>query len=229
MAALARRHGVVIAGGNLARANGGMVIDVTLIGEVPIGCQLTRAAARAGDDILVTGYPGDSAAGLDLILRPNAEALPADASAPLLLAHRRPEPRLAVGARLSHCAGVGAAIDISDGLAADLGHVLAASGVGATIDVERLPISAALATFAAVRQLDAAAMTLHGGEAYELLFTCRHDVRADVERELASSGVRVTAIGTIESEPGLRVRRADRSIVAESLRGHDHFVEDAPP
>jgi thiamine-monophosphate kinase len=213
MADLARAAGVAIVGGNVARSPGGVVLDVTVIGEVAPDQRLARNGARVGDGIYVTGRPGESAGGLELILRPELRQRLAPAEAELLLrAHWQPMPRLGEGQALSASGMVGAMIDVSDGLTADLGHVLTASSVGATLEEESLPIGAALFALEAAGGPSARELVLHGGEAYELLFTCREAPPVDATR-----------VGTIDAEPGLRLLGRDGSVRDLRAAGHDHF------
>lgn len=221
MGALARRHDVAIVGGNIARSNGGAVIDLTVLGEVEPHRRLTRAGARPGDAIAVTGSPGGSAAGLELILHPELRArLAADVAERLLDAHWRPEPRVEAGRALAELGVVTAMIDVSDGIAADLGHVLTASGVGATLDADALPVGDDLRRLGDLFGCDPRDFVLHGGEAYELLFTCPAD-------RAPSLHLATHLIGRIDVEPGLRLRRDD-GIHLLGARGHDHFAKRGP-
>lgn len=221
MGDLASAHGVGVVGGNVARTTGPIVVDVTLLGEVPPGARMTRDVARPGDAILVTGWPGESAGGLRLILEPELRARVAESDADLLLdRHRRPTPRVAEGQRLGQAGVVTAAIDVSDGLAADLGHLLADNGVGATLDAAALPVSSSLRRLAEAIGRDALGFVLHGGEDYELLFTCPPE-------RLGELPIVATRIGTIDREPGMRLRRADGSVEPLAARGHDHFGGEA--
>jgi thiamine-monophosphate kinase len=137
--ALARQHGVALVGGDTTR--GPLTISVTAAGFVPAGQSLQRSGARVGDLVYVTGWPGDAAAGLELLQGKRQCASRADRSI-LESRFRRPEPRVAVGQKLRGLAP--ACIDVSDGLAQDLGRLAAASGVGARLRVNELPRSRAL-------------------------------------------------------------------------------------
>jgi thiamine-monophosphate kinase len=225
MAALAHRHGVGVVGGNVARTAGPIVVDVTLLGEVRPDERLTRAGARPGDAVFVTGAPGESAAGLRLILEPvHRRSLRSEDAESLLGRHRAPAPRVDEGQRLARSGCVTAAIDVSDGLAADLGHVLAASNVGATLDAAALPVSPPLRRLAEAVRLDPIELVLHGGEDYELLFTGDPERAEGIAGEL---GVASTRIGTIDREPGLRLRGRDGVARPLTARGHDHFAPGA--
>lgn len=218
--ALARFGGAIV-GGNVSRSGRDIVIDVTALGEVPAGKALTRAGARPGDAIVVTGSPGRSAAGLALLLDPSTAGIPAPTRQRLIEAHFYPTPRVAIGKSLGETGIATSAIDISDGLSADLGHILAASGVGATLELDSLPADDDVATFASAVGRDPIDLTLTGGEAYELLFTCRP---ADVGRALAlvhDTGVSARSIGVIDDTNGLTARGNIGH--ARRLGGHDHF------
>jgi thiamine-monophosphate kinase len=187
-AALAKRHGVALVGGDTTR--GRLTVTVQAHGFVPLRRALRRDGAHAGDAIFVSGTLGDAAAGL------------ADRKHTALRARLdRPSPRVALGVALRGVAS--AAIDVSDGLAADLGHVLDASGVGAALDVDALPTSAALRASvpgAARRR----ALQLGGGDDYELCFTVPTRRVARVAAIAREQRLRLTRIGTIERARGLR-------------------------
>ena len=202
-AAACRQFGVALLGGDTSASASGVFINVTLIGNCPHGTALLRSAAKPGDLICVTGTLGDSAAGLKVMKE-------GDSSTPLrfgrndseiadeeyvLRKHCRPEPRVAEGLALRDCPGVHAMMDISDGVAADLPHILEASGVGATVDVASLPLSPELRRLCASRGWDAADLALCGGEDYELLFTMAPGTVPPISH---------TVIGTIDATPGLR-------------------------
>lgn len=217
MDALAATHGVRIAA--RADARGPLAVTVEASGHVAPADALRRSGARAGDAVCVTGTLGD--AGLALALATGeARAAPADARfAEARLT--RPSPRLAAGAALAGAAS--AAIDVSDGLAADLGHVLAASGVGARVELARLPLSPALAR--SVPRAQAWRLALTAGDDYELCFTLAPERAAELERLAEAAGCAISAIGTIERTPGLRLVDPDGGVSAPGAlgRGHDHF------
>ena len=227
MSALANRHGVSIVGGNLARSPGGIVIDVTLLGEVPANQRLIRSGATPGDAVIVTGVPGESAAGLEFVLRPELRRLvPIETYDRLLRAHLWPNPRLDAGRVLAHLGCISAAIDVSDGLAADLAHILHASGVGATIDATRLPKSEELVQLATAMDRDPVEFVVNGGEAYELLVTCPPDRWEEVVSVLDQVEVPAARIGFIDRQSGLRLIGSDGSITRINARGHDHFATE---
>ncbi|MEJ2638138.1 MAG: thiamine-phosphate kinase [Desulfosarcinaceae bacterium] len=169
MQALAAEHAVNILGGDTTASRHDLVINVALTGSVAAHELLRRNGARPGDLIAVTGTLGESRAGLYLIQK----GLPVDSPAhqTLLNAHHRPRPHLAEGRFLAASGAVHAAMDVSDGLSSDLGHILAQSGVGARIDAGRLPISTPLLDFCRDNAIDPVQHALAGGEDYVLLCT----------------------------------------------------------
>lgn len=217
---LAQNHAIPLVGGDTTR--GPLTITIQAAGQVPPGAALLRRGARPGDAIYVTGTLGDAGVGLQ-IAQGRLSAAPGDASY-LLGRLNRPTPRLDAGVALRGVAS--AAIDISDGLAADLGHILEQSGVGATIELMRLPLSPALQ-----RTLEdtakRCAATLHAGDDYELCF-CVPPEREALLGRLARH-VAVTRIGTIEAAAGLRIADGAGRIQTLELRGYDHFRSDAGP
>ena len=194
---------------------GALSVSVEVHGRCPAGAALTRAGARAGDRIFVSGTLGDAGGGLDLALGRRA-ARPAASAGELLARLRRPVPRLPLGSALRGIAS--AAIDVSDGLCQDLNHVLEASGAGARVDARLLPLSAAL--LEVVGDTAARTLALSAGDDYELLFTVAPDrVNRLEDLEVADS---MTEIGVIEPEPGLRlVGPSGRTVPAPS--GFRHF------
>ena len=168
------RWGVDIVGGNIARSPWGLVVDTFLAGEVEPECLLLRSGARVGDLVLVTGHVGDSAAGLALVLNPeaNCERKHADR---VLQAHLTPVPRLEEGRVIAESGIATAMIDVSDGTLADLGHICERSGVGARVWADRLPLSDAARAVAEALGKDPLEWALSGGEDYELLFTAPPD------------------------------------------------------
>jgi thiamine-monophosphate kinase len=218
----AAHFGVAIVGGNVARSER-LALDITLLGMVARGHALRRDGARAGDAVLVTGMLGAAAAGLRLLDNPALMArLAEEDRAPLLAAQRTPVPRVAAGQWLARH-GVTAALDISDGLAADLAHLCAASAVGAMIVAEDLPISAATRRMATELGMPPEDLALFGGEDYELLFTARAEIAGRLaENMLAETGIPATVIGHIHVEGGLELRRMGQT---EPLvpKGWDHL------
>jgi thiamine-monophosphate kinase len=217
-AQLAQPHRLALVGGDTTR--GALTISVAVHGFVPPGKALTRAGARSGDAVLVTGTLGDAAAGLQLIQRANAGEGSDEQSAFLRERLNRPSPRLAAGLLLRERAS--ACIDISDGLLADLAHICAASGVGAEIDAVLLPRSSALLDlFDETRARDFA---LSGGDDYELCFTVPATQLAGLREDLARLGCGATQIGRVVEGGSVRVRGADGQWLEPARAGWDHFA-----
>jgi thiamine-monophosphate kinase len=212
LGACARAHRVTVVGGNVSRARD-VSLTITAVGAVPEGRAMLRGGARAGDLVAVTGTLGDAALGL----RPRA--------APALARRqRRPQARLAAGEALSPL--VRAAIDVSDGLVQDLGHVCRASGVGARIGVADLPLSDAYRR-AARRLADPFAPALAGGEDYELVVALPPTSLAAARAAARRAGVPLTVIGRFVRGRGVRVvgPRGERMAAPA---GHDHLLRRPP-
>ena len=201
--ALAERYGVELVGGDTTRApaSGPLAICVTIIGEVPRGLALYRAGALAGDDVWVSGDLGGAALGL--------AGSGGTAAATRL---EEPEPRVELCERLRGIAN--AAIDVSDGFAQDLGHILERSGVGAVVEYERLPAFPGASS----------SQVLSGGDDYELVFTARRERRAEIEALSKELGLALTSAGSIQKgEAKLRVLDRERRAMQVG-RGFDHFA-----
>jgi thiamine-monophosphate kinase len=212
--ALADREACELIGGDTTR--GPLTVCVTVFGELPVGAALLRTGARPGDDLYVSGTLGDARLALESF-RGNV-ALDAPAFAHVRHAMELPTPRTALGIRLRGLAT--SAIDVSDGLTGDLGHVLQQSGVAAAVDVDALPRSAVLAAQPIELQREC---LLAGGDDYELVFTALPSRRDAVAAAGASAGTTVTRIGRIEAGAGLRlVDRAGESVTSR-FGSFDHF------
>jgi thiamine-monophosphate kinase len=212
--ALADRCGIELVGGDTTA--GPLTVGITVIGQVPAGQALLRSGARPGHDIWVSGRLGDARLALEAFR--GRVLLPGSAFDEARRAMELPEPRLALGQALRGLAT--AAIDLSDGLAGDLGHVMRASGVGATIEVDRLPRSAVLAMQPADLQYEC---LLAGGDDYELLFTAPTSRREAVEDAGRQAQVTVTRIGSVDDGDALRIKGPDGQPLAEAFAGFDHF------
>jgi thiamine-monophosphate kinase len=212
---LAERYAVSLVGGNLAR--GPLNLTLQLIGSVERAALLTRGGGHVGDDIYVTGTLGDSSAGITLI-NERSSAPQGSAAAALKERFYRPMPRVEAGLALGPLAT--AAIDISDGLLADLGHVCKASACGATLDVERVPVSAELLSLFPPQE--ALAHALGGGDDYELCFTAPPSRAAEVEAALEATGTPVRRIGQLVAGQSVICRRAGEPY-EPTLRGYRHF------
>lgn len=213
---LAQSYGVVLSAVDFS--DGPLAVTIEALGTAPAGASLRRAGARAGDRIFVSGTLGDAAFALRQRLA--GERVKTDQQSWLQQRLDRPQPRLELGMLLRGFAS--SAIDVSDGLVSDLGHVLKASGVGASLQAVRLPLSEALLRCAAPEQ--AVDCALSGGDDYELCFTVPPDRVQDMCDAMRACGSRVTEVGEITARPGLRVLDADGAEVTSVRRGYDHFV-----
>lgn len=217
----ASRFGAALVGGDTVQ--GSRCISVQVAGSVPAGAAVTRAGACEGDVILITGSLGDAAGGLRLLQDGAGRVGPGADVDRLISRFQRPEPRarlVDVLRRFAH-----AAIDISDGLCADLGHVLEASGKGARIESGLLPVSEALTTEFGLPQ--ARRLALAGGDDYELCFTVSE---GDVEQVVdlgARFDIPITRIGTIEAGSGLHCVDEAGATVELPASGYRHFRKTA--
>lgn len=211
LSTLAHRYGVQLVGGDTTR--GPLVITLHAMGQVPEGQALCRSGAQPGDLIYVSGPLGTAGLGLKMRLDTTADTDPA-----VLAALERPEPRLALGQGLRGLAT--ACIDVSDGLAADLGHILAASGVGASLNYEHLPFAECVMAY--VAETGDLALPLTAGDDYELCFTVPFQRRNEADALLEKQGFRGAAIGQIEAAHGLRITRRGHPLALETL-GYEHF------
>ena len=224
--ALADAHGCELVGGDTTQ--GPLNICITVFGEVPPGQALLRSGARVGDDIYVSGTLGDARLALEALQ--GRITLEPEILAAARLRLEAPTPRVALGLALRGVAH--SAIDLSDGLLGDLGHILRASGVGACIDTS-LTIDL-IATTACIQGLTGCfdakfwqQCTLAGGDDYELAFTAPVARRADVQAAAQASATRVTRIGSIEAAPGLRLIDAQGQALAQdaaALASFEHFA-----
>jgi thiamine-monophosphate kinase len=213
--ALADEQGIELVGGDTTA--GPLAIGITVFGEVPPGQALLRSAAGAGDELWVSGTLGDARLALEAFR--GTLTLEREAFAAVRERMERPTPRVALGLALRGVAS--SAIDVSDGLAGDLGHVLARSRVGATLDVDALPASAVVAAQPLALRRECG---LSGGDDYELLFTAPPARRDAVLAAGEHARVGVTRIGRIEAEPGLRLVDAQGRALDAHPRGFDHFA-----
>ena len=222
MWALADAHGCELVGGDTTQ--GPLNICITVFGEVPAGQALLRSGARPGDDIFVSGTLGDARLALEALL--GHITLDADTLARARQRLERPSPRVALGLQLRGVAS--SAMDVSDGLLGDLGHILKASGVGACIDIEATSklIAASAYPSSVSGQFDLETTrrcTLAGGDDYELVFTAPPSRRDAVAAASQASGTPVTRIGTVMAEPGLQLVDAQGLAVENRYASFDHF------
>lgn len=229
-AEISRLYGCPLLGGDTTSSPDRLCINVTVLGSAPAGCSIKRSGAKPGDMVCVSGPLGDSAAGLKLLTAAGAErtdathnpdadgrsASPAYADSRLLCGgnvdtyadkliarHFRPQPRVELGFALRESGAVHSMMDISDGVASDLRHILKASGVSAEIDCASVPFSDSLKTVCAEKGWDALELALCGGEDYELLFTIDASSLAAVETAFSSApGTSLHVIGRIKESAG---------------------------
>lgn len=212
---LAREAGLAVVGGDTT--SGPLTVGLSVVGWLPAGLALTRSGARVGDELWVSGWPGEAAAGLAFIQ--SGEGAQSAPVAGLVERFRWPQPRLGLGAALLGRAS--ACIDLSDGLAADVGKLCHASGVAADLDSRSLPVSAALRAGAADERT-LRGWLLAGGDDYELAFTL--PTGTDPTPLRAAAGCDVHRIGRIVEGAGVRLD--GEPLDPASLRGYDHFSTD---
>lgn len=216
--ALADAHGCELVGGDTTQ--GPLNICITVFGEVPPGQALLRSGAHAGDDIWVSGSLGDARLALEALL--GHTTLPPGTLAAARQRLEAPTPRVALGQALRGIAS--SALDVSDGLLGDLGHILEQSRVGASLDTRLVTplLDAGRHTPLAIDLLHQC--TLSGGDDYELCFTAPADRRDAVQAAGRDSATRVTRIGCIEEQPGLRLIGPDGAAMAPRWTSFDHFA-----
>ena len=219
------QYGIPLIGGDSVATRGPITLAISALGLVPAGKALTRHVKGevSGQVLFVTGTIGDAALGLKFVLGElDDTAAPAEARAALIARLRRPEPRLALGQALRGLAT--AAIDISDGLIADIGHICAVSGCAAVIDAARLPLSPPARALTS-RRPELLATALTGGDDYELAFAAAAESRSELEALSQSLGVAITEIGRLEAGPAGRVEAlgGDGRPLALNATGWSHF------
>ena len=215
MAGLAQEAGIVLAGGDTT--SGGLSITVTAVGLVDKGRALTRGGAKPGDRILVSGVPGRAALALAQL---KAGREPAQ---DCLAALEYPVPRLALGQALGGTAS--ACIDISDGLAADLGHILERSETGARLDLGGLPATDSLA---GLDQEERWSLQLAGGDDYELCFTVPPGAMHRIPAIASQCGVALAEIGLVTAQPGLVLEKPGGGLFKSGCAGYQHFSTTDP-
>lgn len=197
-----RRWGIGLLGGDSVSTPGPMNLTISALGTVPAGRMVRRAGAKAGDLLFVSGTIGDAALGLLLALGRLERTADFRSDEALIARLRRPEPRLALASMLLEHAT--AALDVSDGLVADLGHLAQASGVGLVVEAAQVPISSAAAEHLG-NWPGLLADILTGGDDYEVAFTAPADAREQIVESSAAVGVPVTAIGRVAAGRGVQV------------------------
>jgi thiamine-monophosphate kinase len=219
MKAMAREFDVNLLGGDTTASPEHLVVNVALVGEVPEDEVLYRSGAGPGEVIFLTGTVGSSAAGLDIILA--GRSFPGQDE--LLEAHCDPIPHVKAGRIIAGLKVANSLIDVSDGVAADLGHICAESGLGAIIDEEKIPTTALFRDYCARFDLDPRHLSLHVGEDYVLLGTAPAGSAGTLAEALRSGGCEFFPIGETVAGGGLRLRHPDGHLEELRSSGWDHF------
>jgi thiamine-monophosphate kinase len=223
--ALAESCGVVLIGGDISATPHGLALDSCVLGDCATGRAIRRNGARVGDGVYVTGWLGASAAGLQLLLQgARVDATNSSLAQQAIRSHLRPAARIEFGRQLGEHGLAHALIDVSDGLAQDLGHLCEASQVSAVIDQAMVPVAKEVELI--TKDTDAAfQLAVSGGEDYELLFTADTNAEAELQRLAQACALPLTRIGEVmASDPRAKVLlRTDTTIQSLNARGYDHF------
>ncbi len=225
--AIAGKHGLGLVGGDTCGSQKGMVISVTILGEVEKSRVLTRSGARPGDSIFTTGTLGDSAAGMEILRSKKSKVKSKKKKArsqesrvmSLIQKHLRPTPRVDEGRKIALSGCASAMIDISDGLSSDLGHICEQSGVGAEVYADKIPISTELKQHSGGLKNTVLHYALAGGEDYELLFTAP-EMKL---RKLSGLKMQATEIGKIIKGKAVHLVDGSGNMRCLSPLGYDHF------
>ncbi len=217
---LAEYYNVQLIGGDTTK--GPLSITVTVHGHIPVGQALTRSQGKAGDWVYVTGSPGEAAFGLQLLQGRLGESIADSLREHCISRLLQPTPRVAIGTVLRSLAS--ACIDVSDGLAQDLGHILTGSQCGAELYLDKLPLNPDLVAATSLDQ--ACQLALAGGDDYELLFTVTEENKNQLEKLASTSATPITCIGRLTSaKNGLTLLR-DGEVCKLELAGWDHFANE---
>ncbi len=223
MTSLAREFDINVLGGDTTRSRSDLVINVALTGVVPQDEVLLRNTAQPGDIIVLTGPTGQSAAGCEILL--HQHQIPDRLAEPLTKAHLDPRPHVKEGRFLatSHCCS--AAIDVSDGLSSDLGHICSQSGIGALVYEDKIPLTEALRSACRHMGRDPLDWALHGGEDYVLIAAIKEASLSRLEDDAKHQGIDLFRIGILKEKPGIKIVR--RSGITEDVpaRGWNHFTK----
>lgn len=220
--------GCILAGGDTVRSRGGVLITLTVIGEMPTDQVLYRSGAQSGDGVWVSGTLGNAAAGLEICRRgltqhPGALLAPVEA-------HLNPQARVGLGRLLAESRRIHAMMDLSDGLATDLAHLCQQSNVGAVIHSAQLPSLPALHEAAHLLRVNPLDLMIKGGEDYELVFTAAADSAREIQAIAEKAGVQVTQVGKVVDLLGVRLALPPSPLHEEqeidiSFVGFDHFPD----
>lgn len=217
----------ILAGGDTVKSPAGIVITITVIGEVESKKTLYRKNARPGDKVWVSGFLGQAAAGLELC-RTRKKYKNEPALQLLVESHLNPQPRVKLGRMLAQSGLVHSMMDLSDGLASDLAHICEQSGVGAVIDSAKLPLGVPLQQAAQMLGIDSIELMITGGEDYELIFTAPTGSRQHLDTIALESGINLSCIGEITKGQGVQIRKHvtgddDHRLIDITFAGFDHF------
>jgi thiamine-monophosphate kinase len=223
MKEMCQRYSFNILGGDMSASPQKLILNVALIGEAPENEVVYRTGAKPGDKIYITDTVGDSAAGLKLIT--GKVSAPEEIASILMEAHNRPIPSLEAGRIIAESRLAGAMIDLSDGLVSDLRHICDASGVGARLFFDSIPLSEEVRSLAEISNLDPYELGLYGGEDYGLLVTVPAKNSEQFEKLFfEGKPCHISEVGEITVEKGIRMLMADGGEEVLSIRGFDHFL-----
>jgi thiamine-monophosphate kinase len=221
MSEMARSYDVNLLGGDTTGSRSDLVINIALTGAVAPEEVLFRHTAKVGDIIVLTGPTGESGAGCDVLL--HSPELPEEIKRALIQSHLEPRPHIQEGRLLATSGACTAAIDVSDGISSDLGHLCRDSGVAAVVYEDRLPISEELARAAAAMGTDPLKWVLHGGEDYVLLAGVRPEILEDLARRFDEKGLTLFPIGEFVAGNTMFLERSNGQREELGEGGWDHF------
>ncbi len=215
----AKEFGLELIGGNLSSSDK-IFIDITVLGEVEPQLIVKRNGAKPGDDLYVSGSVGDSALGQRLLVSSKI----ADSDEYLITRHKRPQPRLDLGRELARKRLASSMIDISDGLLLDLERISTNHGLGATIYVDRIPLSSDYKTRISDFSKDLYSIAISGGEDYELLFSSPKENEKAIQKLSRRQKIKITKIGQITQQPSIQLLNEDGKEISYDERGFVHFI-----
>jgi thiamine-monophosphate kinase len=219
MKAMAKEFEVNLLGGDTTSSPGPLIINIALVGEAQKEEVLYRSTAKVGDVVFLTGPVGSAAAGLDIILKGRG----ADEWEELIEAHHNPYPQIKTGRIIASMKVANSLIDVSDGIAADLGHICTESKLGAIIKEKMIPTTEQLRAYCEEFREDSRHLSLHVGEDYVLLGTVPLESAARLQEALESNDCQFYSIGKTVAEAGLRLEGRDGSVEVIGANGWDHF------
>lgn len=215
---------MIILGGNLSATTGPMALNLFVVGDVARNAALLRSGAKPGDTVWVSSGVGGAAAGLAL-LRRFGTGYPR-AFGHLVDAYRSPKAQIPLGRYLADCGVVTAAVDLSDGLAADIGHILQASNVGAIIELDELPLPDGIKPAAEITGADPMDWALFAGDGYQLIFTVSGTIDKKATEDFAAAApVKIHSIGRITEEAGVLIGKSGADTKRIPLKGWNHFLQ----